>query len=331
MASDGLFRNAALNNMYHSLNAAGKQELMTGLMNSTYGGLNDILKNAGMKVSNLTYDNKGINFTATGKNGIKRNCSIAEAPARGAGVTSIAALDANGKQVYLNMQSGWDDLKNAKGTNFTDPTGKIDGTSAIELETGTNLGAFIQDGDNNAAHYMATMNDLGNLDISYGTDTKDYSDFENIGTVTFDGLNLFKGTNEFGDNMANSAYLISDNGERQPTSPSNPLPFEADFALQFARKGEIISIDCNGVNGSEKQRYEAIHDGIFCNTGRTDIQGVERINDGKTIKFQYRDTVHQNKDDKPSIGYVTDAYSHQRDATSRNICGDKIYGTKLMK
>ena len=331
MASNGLFRNTTLSNMYHSLNAAGKQELMTGLMNNTYGGLNDILKNAGMKVSDLTYDNKGINFTATGKNGIKRNCSIAEAPARGAGVTSIAALDTNGKQVYLNMQSGWDDLKNAKGTNFTDPIGKIDGTSAIEMETGTNLGAFIQDGDDNAAHYMATMNDLGNLDISYGTDAEDYSDFENIGTITFDGLNLFKGTNEFGDNMANSAYRITNTGKRMTSEPTNTLPFEADFALQFAKKGEIISIDCNGIYGSRRQRYEATHDGIFCNTGRTDIHGVERINGGKTIKFRYRDTANQNKYDKPSIGYVTDAYSHQRDATSRNICGDKIYGTKLMK
>ncbi len=81
----------------------------------------------------------------------------------------------------------------------------------------------------------------------------------------------------------------------------------------------------------EGNSTEATHDGIFCNTGRTDIHGVERINGGKTIKFRYRDTANQNKYDKPSIGYVTDAYSHQRDATSRNICGDKIYGTKLMK
>ncbi len=79
MASNGLFRNTTLGNMYHSLNAAGKQELMTGLMNNTYGGLNDILKNAGMKVSDLTYDNKGINFTATGKKWHQENCSIAEA------------------------------------------------------------------------------------------------------------------------------------------------------------------------------------------------------------------------------------------------------------
>ena len=101
------------------------------------------------------------------------------------------------------------------------------------------MGAFIQDGDDNAAHYMATMNDLGNLDISYGTDAEDYSDFENIGTITFDGLNLFKGTNEFGDNMANSAYRITNTGKRMTSEPTNTLPFEADFALQFAKKEKL--------------------------------------------------------------------------------------------
>ena len=37
---------------------------------------------------------------------------------------------------------------------------------------------------------------------------------KNIGTITFDGLNLFKGTNEFGDNMANSAYRITNTGKK---------------------------------------------------------------------------------------------------------------------
>lgn len=328
MASDGLFRNAALNNMYHSLNAAGKQELMTGLMNSTYGGLNDILKNAGMRVSNLTYDNKGINFTATGKNGIKRNCSIAEAPARGAGVTSIAALDANGKQVYLNMQSGWDDLKNAKGTDFTDPTGKIDGTSAIELETGTNLGAFIQDGDDNAAHYAATVNDFGNLDISYSSEGGDERNFKTVGVITQDGLNLFNGLSDYGDNTGTSAFLISDDGVRQNigANTDTALPFEADFALQFARAGQVISIDCGG----ENQRYEAISDGSLSNTNRTDISHVSRREDG-TISFQYRSRFDANKNSKKRKGFVDLAAKHQDQVTSKNICGDRQYGTRIMK
>lgn len=328
MASDGLFRNTALSNMYHSLNASGKQELMTGLMNSTYKGLNGILENAGMKVSNLTYDNKGINFTATGKNGIKRNCSIAESPARGAGVTSIAAFDANGKQVYLNMQSGWDDLKNAKGTSFTDPTGKIDGTSAIELETGSNLGAFIQDGDDNAAHYMATMNDFGNLDISYSSEGGDERNFTTVGVITQDGLNLFNGSSDYGDNTGTSAFLLSDDGVRQNigANTDTALPFEADFALQFARAGQVISIDCGGGN----QRYEAIFDGSLSNTNRTDISHVSRREDG-TILFQYRSSFDANKNSKKRKGFVDLAAKHQDQVTSKNICGDRQYGTRIMK
>lgn len=346
MSTNGLFRNATLSNMYHSLNAAGKQELMQGLMTDTYAGFSKVLNDAGMKISDLTYDNKGINFTATGKNGIKRNCTIGEAPAKGIGVTSIGGLDANGKQIYLNMQSGWEDLKNAKGKPFKDAhvetvsidqDGKetkstfvpqLNGTSAIEMETGTNLSAFVQDNDTDASHYQAIMNDMGNLDIQYAPDGEAFTD---IGAVTFDGLNLFKGTNDYGDNMANSAFLVTDNGLIK-TDEKNPLPFEADFALQFAKAGQVITIDHDLGNGNTEQlSYKAVADGAFSNMGRTDIRGVEKLNDGKTIKFLYTDTVHQNKDNKPSIGYVTDAYTHQRDATSRNICGNKTYGTKLMK
>lgn len=346
MSTNGLFRNATLSNMYHSLNAAGKQELMQGLMKDTYSGFSKVLNDAGMKLSDLTYDNKGINFTATGKNGIKRNCTIGEAPAKGIGVTSIGGLDANGKQIYLNMQSGWEDLKNAKGKPFKDAhvetvtkdeNGKeqistfipqLNGTSAIEMETGTNLSAFVQDNDTDASHYQAMMNDMGNLDVYYAPDGESFTD---IGAVTYDGLNLFKGTNDYGDNMANSAMQITDDGLKV-TDKKNPLPFEADFALQFAKAEQVITIDHDLGNGNtEKLSYKAMADGPFCNTGRTNIHGVERLNDGKTIKFLYTDTVRQNKDNKPSVGYVTDAYTHQRDATSRNICGNKTYGTKLMK
>ena len=40
----------------------------------------------------------------------------------------------------------------------------------------------------------------------------------------------------FGDNMANSAYRITNTGKRMTSEPTNTLPFEADFALQFAKK-----------------------------------------------------------------------------------------------
>lgn len=343
MPTNGLFRNATLSNMYQSLNTAGKQELMQGLMKDTYAGFSKVLNDAGMKISDLTYDNKGINFTATGKNGIRRNCTIGEAPAKGIGVTSIGGFDANGKQIYLNMQSGWEDLKNAKGKTFTDShietvskdkDGKettstfipqLNGTSAIEMETGTNLSAFVQGNDTDASHYQAIVNDIGNLDIQYAADGKKFTD---IGAVTDDGLNLFKGTCDYGDNIGNKAVLISDGGMRQETSD---IPFEADFALQFAMKGQTISIDCsNGSGGYERQNYGAITTGALANMHRTNISHVQRMDDG-SIRYKYNNTSDLSDNRQKYTGFIMDAYDHQGNVTANNICGDKKHGSKISK
>lgn len=341
MASSGMFRNPAISKMYQSLNAAGKQEMMSNIMGNSFKEFSDILAKSDMSISNMSYDNKGFNFDVTGSNGVTRAASISDTPMSGPGVTSIRGVDANGKPVYLNMQSGWDSLQNKQGTTFVNRQGDlINGTSKTEMETGVNMSPFIQNNDMDASHYFATMNEMGNMDIKYGTG--DIEDAEHIGTVTSDGQNLFKGNYDYGEGNFSATHINDDGTEIQ----TSDIPFEAEFALQFAHKGDIVKIDClDNDNVYHPQTFKAEFDGEFANLGRANINGVECIKDGmpvkfengkpgdyQYIKFRYDDTTKGNKDDRQSVGYVSNAINNQMKATRKNTAGKKeTYGTKIIQ
>ena len=353
-------RNMAFANKLGGLNAAGYKEAIKGTINMLNPNLLSQMQKHG-KLGNYNYsNNKGLGFTLSGPDGIKRNCWISSAPVTGPGKTNIPFTSADGRTNYLNMDSGWQDIEQMKGHTLYGISGEkvgsneIDSISSLEMQSGINFSPYMQtlsDGslDTDAAHYAIVPNALGNMDIRYSSTgfTGDALDGDNspiknaeaygtiVGTETYNGMSLRSGNEHFFGSGMTTAYDADAFGKADTSTlfggSVKPIPAEADFALQFACKGDLINTVCKDSripnDPGKTFRCVATQDGPLSQLGQTNIDAVNFTHGQNYISYQYTDIATGQK----MKGFASKAIHHQDKATSSNVRGTEYMGDYMFQ
>lgn len=206
---NGLFRNQALQGMLKDLNSAGYKEAMQHVASAEFSALSNAIGDSRSTITPTSYSqNSGIGFEyKSSMNGITRNGFISDTPKTGNGSTSIPITMSNGKTAYANFEPmTMNDIHNSGVEAFYNSVDEKlgDGITSMEMDTGMNLNQFMYNGDSDATHYAAVLNNSGGLDIMYNSDgisSVNLNDSDLVGAVTRDGYNLKTTDYEWGNGV----------------------------------------------------------------------------------------------------------------------------------
>lgn len=210
----GLFRNMSLQNVLGDLNKAGYKEAMEHIASSEFGSLKDAIGDPKATITPTSYSqNSGLGFEyKSSANGVKRTGYISDNPKSGKGITSIPLELDNGKRAFANFDPvSMDSLHTGGRDAFFNTAGEKlggDNLSTMELDTGLNMSHFSTNGDMDATHYAATLNNSGGIDIMYNQD--------GINPVNLDSSNIVGAITKDGYNLRTSDYTWGNNGEKTP-------------------------------------------------------------------------------------------------------------------